>query len=1315
MKKTLLSLTALLSLGLAFASVSCSDYDPAKAVNEKIRIVGVNLEPTAPQTINAGQTLTLRAAVVPEMADKQGVTWSSSNPAVATVSGRGYNSLEGLVTGVSNGTARITVRTVGQDVFEKYCDVTVIVPVAGVTLDKALTTIATGSTGNLTATISPSDATNQNVTWSSSNTAIATVTGSNNGAGLTATVRGVAIGQATITTKTADGGKTATCQVTVAVGIPVASVALNKTSTTIAAGSTETLTATISPSNAANQSVTWVSSNIAVATVTGSGLSATVRAVALGTATIAVTTADGGKMATCQITVGIPVASVSLNKTSITIAAGSTETLTATISPSNATNKYVTWTSNNTGIATVSGGTVTGVAAGTATITVTTQDGGKTATCAVTVGMPSIAKIFAGQDHSVALATDGSLWAWGWGGTGQIGDGTYTTRYSPVRVGTTADWRDVSAGYYHNIAIKTDGSLWAWGYNNYGQLGLGDNNYRSVPTQVGTARDWKAVAAGQYYTVAVKNDGSLWAWGYNYHGQLGLGDSGEGTNRNTPVRVGSANTWATVSAGENYTVATRTDNTLWAWGRNGNYQLGLGDHNNRSIPTQVGSARDWKSVVAGQDQTVAVKNDGSLWAWGGNYFGQLGDGTNTGRSAPAQVGSARDWKSVSAGQYHTLAIKNDNSLWAWGQNMYGQLGLGTDTSWRNAPVQVGDAKTWAAAAAGYGHTVAIRTDGSVWAWGFGEDGQLGIGNLNVWNAPAQVGTAKDWKSAAGYGHTVATKTDNSIWSWGDNGNGQLGDGTTTNRTTPTQVGTVKTWSSVSAGNNYTVATRTDNSLWAWGYNNSGQLGTGDNNYPNYPNAPVQVGTVRTWGSVSVGTFHTVALRTDNSLWAWGQNNYGQLGDGTTANKTTPVQVGAGWKAVDAGYYHTVAIKNDGTLWSWGVNDFGQLGIGTSGNNTNKNTPTRVGTANDWKFVAAGHDHTLAIKNDNSLWAWGNNGNGRLGDGSYMQRTTPVQVGTAKDWAAVSAGGNHTVAIKNDGSLWAWGQNDLGQLGDGTNTGRSAPVQVGTAKDWASVSAGDYHTVAIKNDGSLYSWGRNIYGQLGNGTYTGKSTPVQVTGSTVASAAWEQGQEIIHFGIGTSQAPPETPSAPSSSSPAARPESKYVSASGDIYEAGWEEQGDGFSVAKLWKNGIEQDLEINPDAIDSRAHAVYVSGNDDIDVYVAGYEYDGRAYRAVLWKNGSDLNWAANDALTFNSVFVHDGHVYAGGCFGLWKDDERVNLQSLDPGLDFGLDNTNTIISSVYVSDGIVYATGQCYDQSQGAWVAVLWKDGAAIRIGKNNH
>ena len=419
-------------------------------------------------------------------------------------------------------------------------------------------------------------------------------------------------------------------------------------------------------------------------------------------------------------------------------------TLTGTVLPIDATNADIIWSVKDAGTtgAAISGNALTTTAEGLAVITATIEDGLK---------VSSLSAVATGEYHSIALKTDGSLWAWGLNSQGQLGDGTYANRNTPVRVGTENNWSAVAAGLNYTVALKTDGSLWAWGENIYGQLGNVTYTNRNTPLRVGTDNDWSAVVAINSHTIALKTDGSLWAWGSNYYGQLGDGTT---TNRSVPVRVGNENNWIALSAGAHHSVGIKADGSLWAWGYNNYNQLGDGTYVNRNAPVRVGTANDWTAIESGWYHNIALKTDGSLWTWGFNYFGQLGDGTFVNRSVPIRIGADNDWAILSSGYHHTIVIKNDGSLWAWGRNDYSQFGEGITAS-RNTPVRIGVENNWAEVkSGGYGyndgtgltvhHSIALKTDGSLWAWGSNSYGQLGDGANTQRNAPVRIGADNDW-------------------------------------------------------------------------------------------------------------------------------------------------------------------------------------------------------------------------------------------------------------------------------------------------------------------------------------------------------------------------------------------------------------------------------------------------------------------------------------------------------------------------------------------------------------------------------------------
>jgi alpha-tubulin suppressor-like RCC1 family protein len=334
-----------------------------------------------------------------------------------------------------------------------------------------------------------------------------------------------------------------------------------------------------------------------------------------------------------------------------------------------------------------------------------------------------------------------------------------------------------------------------------------------------------------------------------------------------------------------------------------------------------------------------------------------------------------------------------------------------------------------------------------------------------------------------------------LWSWGANFFVQLGTNDTTQRSTPvTTFAGGTNWKQVSC-NAHTAAIKTDGTLWTWGSGAQGQLGTNDVTIRSTPVTTFAGGT--NWKQVSSGSNFTAAIKTDGTLWTWGNGDSGRLGTNDVTNRSTPVTTFAGgtnWKQVSSGFNHTIAIKTDGTLWTWGLGSSGQLGTNDV---TNRSTPvTTFSGGNNWKQVSGGDAHTAAIKTDGTLWTWGSNANfnstrfGQLGTNDTTQRSTPVTTfAGGTNWKQVSCNA-HTAAIKTDGTLWTWGYNFDGQLGTNDTIDRSTPVTTFSGgTNWKQVSSGFYHTAAIKTDGTLWTWGWGAFGRLGTNDTTDRSTPV----------------------------------------------------------------------------------------------------------------------------------------------------------------------------------------------------------------------------------
>jgi alpha-tubulin suppressor-like RCC1 family protein len=623
------------------------------------------------------------------------------------------------------------------------------------------------------------------------------------------------------------------------------------------------------------------------------------------------------------------------------------------------------------------------------------------------------------------------------------------------------------------------------------------------------------VAAGTGHSLTLRADGTVWAWGGNAAGQLGNGTT---TASSTPLqvtRLPAARRGAnTVAAGGSHSLAVRADGTVWAWGSNANGQLGNGTTTSSSVPVQVSGLTGVVAVAAGTSYSAALKSDGTVWAWGQNANGQLGDGTTTQRTTAVRAGATLTGVvRISAGAAHVLAVRSDGTAWAWGANPDGRLGLG-DTVQRTTPTQItgvsGVATTPGAVAAGADHSVVARADRTVVSWGANANGQLGHGDTTQRTSPTVVsGLTGVTAVSAGTSDSFAVRTNGTVAGWGVNTSGQVGDGTTTQRTSPVAVATLTGAVGLAAGGQHAVAVRPDGAIWSWGANASGQLGNGTTTAAG-PAALSGINLARPRSNVSVGTGHALVADASGRVLAWGANASGQLGNGTTGASSTPVQAWGVSNAVPtaggvaAGDAHSLAVVSDGVVLAWGANASGQLGNNST---TASAAPVVVPNLRGVVAVAAGANFSMALKSDGTVWSWGQNTNGQLGDGSTTNRLVPTQVSALTSVVSIGAGSTSAYAVRSDGTARSWGQNTNGQLGDGSTTQRTTPVTVsgltGVSLRPGAVDGGSNHAVAVRADGTVAAWGSNNNGQLGANpaTVTSSSTPLTVSGLTaVASVA-----------------------------------------------------------------------------------------------------------------------------------------------------------------------------------------------------------------------
>ncbi len=694
---------------------------------------------------------------------------------------------------------------------------------------------------------------------------------------------------------------------------------------------------------------------------------------------------------------------------------------------------------------------------------------------------PSLA---AGTRHVVAVRTDGTVWTWGDNTSQQLGDATLKQRIVPGQVAGITGAVAASAGDIHNLVLLSNGEVWAWGNNSYGQLGDGTQTTRDTPAKVQGLSDVIAIAAGGFSNLALKRDGTVWVWGFNIYGQLGLGTTVDAA---LPVQIAGLNDVVGVAVCRSYSgcgAALKRDGTVWTWGNNQSGQLGDGTRTNRSLPAQI-AISNVARLVAGAEFLFAERADGSVWGWGRNNEGELADGTTENRLVPAAVGALQGYKQLAGGLYHALGVAPDGSLRAWGQNSAGEVGDGSKTQ-RTSPVAVSGAPANSALVlGGQWFSIAVGGDGGVWGWGDNSAGQLGRGMFGTMRPiPRKIAGLNAAKVAAGRTHNLALSGDGTISAWGGNTYGQLGVEGVTSSATPLAINGLKA-TAVAACDTHSLALTAAGEVYAWGNNQYGQLGDASTTQRN---TPIRLTSLTNIAAIGCGDSHSVALGQDGSVWTWGVNWYAQLGNGvlSSAGSTVPLRVAGlpSSRSIAVGGQYTLVLTTDGEVYGWGRNDSGQLGDGST---TTRATPVK-GLSGATRIIA-GYAHAFAQTGDGYWYGWGKNASGQLGTGDTNDRSAPVVLSYPAFATLAASGGEgsaahvswnwgHTLGVTASGEVWAWGSNTSGQMAVADSDNRLLPRLLSGVSGIGQVAAGKNHVLALASNGEVWSWGDSSDGRLG---------------------------------------------------------------------------------------------------------------------------------------------------------------------------------------------------------------------------------------------
>ncbi len=699
-------------------------------------------------------------------------------------------------------------------------------------------------------------------------------------------------------------------------------------------------------------------------------------------------------------------------------------------------------------------------------------------------------RMSAGQYFSCAITPENTVKCWGNNSNGQLGDGTTTDRYQPVQVSGLTNVVALTSGEAYTCALIQGGSIKCWGYNGNGQHGDGTATQHLTPVAVSGIANAVSVSAGRLHTCARLADGTAKCWGYNISGQLG---DGTGTQRNSPVVVTGLSGVASISAGYGHTCASLADGQVKCWGSNTYGELGNGNTTTSVAGPYVAGLQNVVEIrsASDADYACALISNGTVKCWGYNVsYGMLGDGTTTSRNVPVTVTGLSNVAHLFANSIHTCALLNDGTARCWGYNATGMLNDGTIVSPRLTPVTMVGVAGVDTIATGYRHTCVLLDDGTAKCVGSNGNGELG--NQTTIAQTSMVSTFAFPCGGGGTSNVCSAGCTPTTCAAQGAQSGSIADGCGGTLFCGASIGT-----RASLGLAFSCALENDGTAKCWGVNGNGQLGDGTTTQRN---TPVAVSGLTGATAIAAGESFACALINTGAIKCWGYNGNGQHGDGTVTQHLTPVSVSGINNAVgiSAGRLHACARLSDGTAKCWGYNISGQLGDGTG---TQRNTPVVVNGLSGVVGIGAGYGHSCALLADGQAKCWGDNSVGQLGNGNTSTSIANGHVAGLQNAVeiATSFDDNYSCALLNNGTARCWGYNANGGLGDGSVTSRNLPVAVSGLANATHVSTGRLHTCAVLADGTGRCWGLNSNGQIGDATLVQKTSPTVVSG--LAGATW----------------------------------------------------------------------------------------------------------------------------------------------------------------------------------------------------------------------